>query len=129
MLCIMARLCYDGNIQKFQRQQQQFELLRILGSIVIFCIVVPSFWPLFFHGPRDVSNSCLLPLWKVVRDLIFCLVIPWDLWMKRTIKIQDVFWRGGGGFQNWPLSRSHPLGYWIPFLCNVEKVVGENLPF
>lgn len=99
----------------------------ILGSIVIFCLMVPSFWPLFSHLPRDVSNSCLLPPQNVVRNLIFCLVIPEDLWMKRAIKIQNVFL--GGGFQNWSLWGSHPLGFWIPSLCNVEKLVGENLLF
>lgn len=85
----------------------------------------PSFWPLFSHLPRDVSNSHLLPPRNVVRDLIFCLVIPWDLWMKRTIKIQNVFL--GGGFQNWSLWGSHPLGYWISSLCNVEKAVWWKL--
>lgn len=98
----------------------------IFGSTVTFCLTVPSFW-LFFSSAKGVSNSCLLPPRNIVKDLIFCLVIPWDLWMKRTIKIHNVFL--GGGFQNWSLWGSHPLGYWIPSLCNVEKAVGENLFF
>lgn len=130
---------YNHNETKLWRAYESFRgssnslMHGILGSMCwiplpgIFCLIIPSFWPLFFHLSGNVSNSCLLPPWKVVRDLIFCLVIPWDLWMRRAIKIQNVFL--GGGFQNWSLWGSHPLGYWIPSLCNVEKVVGENLLF
>lgn len=98
---------------------------RILCSIVIFCLTVPLILATVFSSAKRCQQLTSDPPRNVVRDLIFCLVIPWDLWMKRTIKIQNVFL--GGGFQNWSLWGSHPLGYWISSLCNVEKAVWWKL--
>lgn len=104
-----------------------------IGSVGFYSWFSCYFLPRYPHSGHflvcqgGVHNPCQLPPQNMVRDLIFCLVIPWDVWMKRTIKIQTVFL--GGGFQNWSLWGSHPLGYWIPSLCNVEKAVGENLFF
>lgn len=60
---------------------------------------MPEFSPLLFCLLWDISNTCLLPSLNVVKDLIFCLVIPLDIWMRRTVKNKkNVFL--GGGFQN-----------------------------
>ena len=82
--------------QKFWRQQNSSWRHRILDSIVIFCLIVPSIWPPFFFSTAEECQQLLSPTTlKCCQGSHILLGNPLRSWDEKNHKNPKCFSRWG----------------------------------